>query len=93
MTPAGLQKLGDALEAYEERGEAHRPPRLDTASEPLMALLRANAKAWAAFERLAPSHRRQYLGWVTQAKKPETQVRRMTEVVSVLAQGKKLGMK
>ena len=93
MTDAGLAKLGGALEAYEERGECHRPPRTDAAPEPLMALLRADAKAWAAFERLAPSHRREYLGWVTQAKKPETQLRRMNEVIRVLARGEKLGMK
>jgi uncharacterized protein YdeI (YjbR/CyaY-like superfamily) len=93
MTPAGLERLGDALERYERNGIAHTAPRADTLPDELQAMLRANARAWQGFERLPPSHRREYLGWVLEAKRDETRVRRVKELVAVLAAGKKLGMK
>jgi len=55
--------------------------------------LRKRPKAWRAFEQLAPSHRRQYVGWVDVAKQEETRLRRLREVVRVLAAGEKLGLK
>jgi uncharacterized protein YdeI (YjbR/CyaY-like superfamily) len=45
------------------------------------------------FNKLAPSHRRQYLGWVTDAKKAETRLRRLREAIDRLSRGEKLGMK
>ena len=55
--------------------------------------LKANARAWACFERLAPSCRRQYIGWVDSAKREETKEKRLREAIGMLAAGKKLGMK
>jgi uncharacterized protein YdeI (YjbR/CyaY-like superfamily) len=48
---------------------------------------------WPAFERLAPSHRRHYVGWIDSAKNPETRARRLAEVVDRLASGQPLGLK
>lgn len=93
MTKAGLEKLGTALERYEKEGVAHRPPRQEETSPELMSLMHQNPKAWNNFQILAPSLRRQYLGWVISAKKPETRMKRMTELIAVLASGKKLGLK
>lgn len=55
--------------------------------------LRANARAWAKFEQMAPSHRRAYIGWIDSAKKQETKEKRLREAVRLLAAGKKLGLK
>lgn len=55
--------------------------------------LMANAKAWENFRKLAPSHRRQYIGWIMHAAKEETRERRLREAVSLLEQEKKLGLK
>lgn len=55
--------------------------------------LRKRAKAWRAFEQLAPSHRRHYVGWIDVAKQEETKRRRLREVVRALAAGEKLGLK
>jgi uncharacterized protein YdeI (YjbR/CyaY-like superfamily) len=55
--------------------------------------LRANAKAWATFERLAPSYRRAYIGWIDSAKREETKAKRLREALVRLAAGKKLGLK
>jgi uncharacterized protein YdeI (YjbR/CyaY-like superfamily) len=45
------------------------------------------------FERLAPSHRRRYIGWIDFAKKQETKMRRLQEAIRLLASGKTLGLK
>jgi uncharacterized protein YdeI (YjbR/CyaY-like superfamily) len=52
-----------------------------------------NLKAWAAFNRLAPSHRREYVRWIHSAKRPETRERRVEESIALLARGQKLGLK
>ncbi|MFH0816688.1 MAG: YdeI/OmpD-associated family protein [Methanobacteriota archaeon] len=46
-----------------------------------------------AFERLPPSHRRRYLTWLNDAKRPETRERRLREVVEALRNGEALGLK
>ena len=45
------------------------------------------------FERLPPSHRRRYLMWLNDAKRPETREKRLREVVAALKKGEKLGLK
>ena len=55
--------------------------------------LKANARAWQEFERLAPSYRRSYVGWIDSAKKAETKARRIEEAIRRLAAGEKLGLK
>lgn len=47
---------------------------------------KARARAtWAAF---APSHRREYLEWITEAKRPETRAARLAQTLEWLAEGK-----
>jgi len=55
--------------------------------------LRANAKAWTNFGRLARSYRRAYIGWIDSAKREETKARRLHEALVRLAAGEKLGLK
>jgi len=55
--------------------------------------LRANAKAWANFQNLAPSYRRHYVGWIMHAKQQETRDRRLQEAISLLEKNQKLGLK
>jgi uncharacterized protein YdeI (YjbR/CyaY-like superfamily) len=55
--------------------------------------LRANARAWAFFEELAPSYRRQCIAWIDSAKREETKEKRLGEVLQLMAAGKKLGLK
>lgn len=54
----------------------------------LAALLAKNAKARAVFEGFPPSHRREYVEWIEEAKRPETRERRLAETVKLLGQGK-----
>jgi len=55
--------------------------------------LAANKKALKNFNGLAPSYRRNMIGWVLSAKREETRKRRLAEVIGVLERGEKLGMK
>ena len=55
--------------------------------------LRANSRAWTFFRELAPTYRRDFVVWIHMAKQPETRARRIRESISLLAAGKKLGLK
>lgn len=54
----------------------------------LKAAIAASAKARENFGRLSFSHRKGYVDWVTEAKKPETRERRVREAVKRLSKGK-----
>lgn len=46
--------------------------------------LAANPAAKVAFGQLAPSHRREYLEWIEEAKRPETRARRVAGMIDGL---------
>jgi len=56
-------------------------------------LLKRNKKAKETFENLSPSHRREYLGWITEAKTDATRNKRMETAVEWMAEGKKRNWK
>jgi uncharacterized protein YdeI (YjbR/CyaY-like superfamily) len=62
-------------------------------SADLLARLQADEVAWASFSRLPHSHRREYVGWIMDAVRPETRQRRLEEAISKLATSQPLGMK
>ena len=47
-----------------------------------------NKKALAAFEAFSPSHRREYLEWITEAKSDDTRKRRIDQAIEWMAEGK-----
>ena len=52
------------------------------------AALKKNAKARKTFENFSPSHRREYIEWVTEAKREETRKERLVKSLKWLADGK-----
>ncbi len=56
--------------------------------ESFMAALRKNAKALRTFENFSPSHKREYVEWIVEAKSEETRERRMKSAVAWMAEGK-----
>lgn len=54
----------------------------------LLAALRRNARARATFEAFSPSYRREYVEWVTSAKRDETRKRRVEQAVLWMSEGK-----
>lgn len=80
MTESGLAKidlamLGDEAMAKQSKGELDIPRFVKQA-------LMASPKAWEHFQKLAPSHRRQYIRWIMDAKREETRGRRLRDTVS-----------
>jgi len=70
------------------------PRRRKTASKAvavpieLKAALAKNKKAAAAFEKLPPSHKREYAVWIAEAKTEETRRRRVKSAIEWIAEGK-----
>ena len=50
--------------------------------------LKKNARAQAAFEAFSPSHRREYVEWITDAKTESTRDKRMETAIEWLSEGK-----
>ena len=92
MTDFGLAKI----KAAKKVGLWDKDPRprisLDVPPEFAKALAR-NKKAKENFNKLAPSYRKHYIGWITVAKRPETKNKRIKESIALLEKGKKLGLK
>ena len=47
-----------------------------------------NKKALEAFERFSPSHRKEYVEWITDAKTEDTRNKRLATAVEWIAEGK-----
>jgi uncharacterized protein YdeI (YjbR/CyaY-like superfamily) len=88
LRPAKLEKLLQAAVARDRQPAARAGGRPRRAPLPvpaaLAAALKSSRRAAARFESLAPSHRREYLDWVIEAKRPETQARRVAQVIEHL---------
>jgi uncharacterized protein YdeI (YjbR/CyaY-like superfamily) len=54
----------------------------------LAAALKKSKKARATFEDFSPSHRREYVEWITQARRPETRARRVATTLEWLEEGR-----
>jgi uncharacterized protein YdeI (YjbR/CyaY-like superfamily) len=54
----------------------------------LSAALKKNRKARATFEAFSPSHRREYIEWIIEAKRADTRQRRLEQAIEWLAEGK-----
>jgi uncharacterized protein YdeI (YjbR/CyaY-like superfamily) len=52
------------------------------------AAVKKNKRAHAAFQEFSPSHRREYVEWITEAKSDETRQRRMATAIEWMAKGK-----
>ena len=73
------------------RGRQKKPPA--EVPDDLRAALDGNAKAAATFEAFPPSCRREYVDWVTEAKREETRARRVAQAVEWMAEGKRRNWK
>jgi uncharacterized protein YdeI (YjbR/CyaY-like superfamily) len=87
MTPAGER-------AYER--DKHKSG-LYAYEKPLSSLnadeeerFRGDRTAWADWEKRSPSYQRSALNWITSARKPETRMKRLAELIAVSAMGRRL---
>ena len=73
------------------RNKTPKPP-IDMPDD-LAAALAANPTAQATYDGFPPGCRREYLEWVTGAKRPETRAKRIAEAVAMMAEGKRRNWK
>jgi hypothetical protein len=77
------KNAGDTVDFDLERDERSRSADVEIPAE-LAAALAADPAAKAAFDALAPSHRREYADHVGEAKRPETRERRAAQTIDRL---------
>lgn len=61
--------------------------------EDFAAALRAQSGGMKAFEAMPPSHRREYIEWIVEAKRDATRTRRIEKAVGQIAEAKSLNWK
>ena len=87
MRPAGL----GAFELHDPADPGYTyGARPDDFDGELAARFRADPEAYAYFLKQAPSHRKQAIAWVTQAKREETRLKRLATLMEVSAAGRRL---
>jgi len=67
------------------KGAPKKPIRMPAYMKTALA---KNKKAKSAYDAFSPSHQREYLEWITEAKTDETRQRRLSQAVEWLAEGK-----
>jgi len=92
MTPSGLSTFKQRVAYGDEVLEAISAKVIPIPTE-IEDALKRNEKAWNNFINLATGYRKQYVLWLTTAKKAETREKRLKEAIRLLAKNEKLGMK
>jgi uncharacterized protein YdeI (YjbR/CyaY-like superfamily) len=96
MTEIGLAKVSYSDPAI-YKGRNPRAARLLPKSPSLPGFmanaLQAHDKAWKSFNAMPPSHQRNYILWITMAKRTETREKRLKEAIQLLNENKRLGLK
>ena len=91
-----LQEAQGRVDRGEKEAWREAPPKpmrtIDVPDDFSIALAATPAAA-QVFDRLAPSHRYEYLEWITEAKRPETRAKRIGEALEWLAEGKRRNWK
>lgn len=94
-------KLREAMARIDTAGTAVKRPAEPRQSkreeipvpDDLIAALEESPEAQAVFDGFAPSHRWEYLEWITGAKRPQTRAKRIGEAIGMMAEGKKRNWK
>ena len=87
---AGYLRKAMQLNASGIKLERPRPPKRKPVVVPadLRRALARNRQARTTFASFSPSHRREYVEWITEAKQDETRERRLSQAVAWMAEGK-----
>lgn len=87
------QYIREAARLNEQGVKRPQPARPATKKELIvpdyfMAALRKNKKALTTFEKFSYSHKKEYVEWITEAKREQTRATRLATALKWLAQGK-----
>ena len=88
-----LKVVKAAARLNEDGVKLPRPDRVESkktirAPADLLAALRNNPQARAGYDALSPSHKREYIEWITEARRDETRRQRVDTAVEWMADGK-----
>jgi len=84
-----VKKAVSASELVAKKPKRPAKPKLAlVVPDDFMAAMRKNKKALAGFEAFSPSHQREYVEWITEAKASETRARRIAQALEWMAEGK-----
>lgn len=88
-----LERLIRAAAQLDAEGKVKPPPRARRPELPMpkefAATLKRSPKARTYFETLSPSCRREYVEWISAAKRDETRERRLAEAIEMLSEGRR----
>lgn len=87
-----LPLIKKAMTLNETGAKVPKPPPKSKKELPMpdvfMAAIKKNKKALAAYDKFSPSHKREYIEWITDAKADATRDRRIAQAVEWMAEGK-----
>ena len=91
MTEAGMQHITKNL--LSRKPETKTPQELLSVPAFIKKAFAAHKGVLEYFTGLAPSHRKNYIAWISAAKKEETRDKRISEAIFLLKHKKPLGLK
>jgi len=85
-----LNEGGIKSPAVRKSAKPKAPPE---APADLVAALKKNSRAKATFDAFPPGQKREYIEWLTEAKREETRQKRLTQAIEWMAEGKRRNWK
>ncbi len=92
MSPAGLEAFRRRKTYSDEVPEVRSTTEVSLLPD-IEKELRRSKKAWANFQKLSPGYRKQYVIWLSGAKREDTRERRLKEAIALLNKNEKPGMR
>lgn len=86
-----MKLIDDGVKRPSTKDSKPKPPL--SVPDDLASALRKNAKARATFDAFPPSSRREYVEWITEAKREQTRQKRLEQTIEWLAAGKRRNWK
>jgi uncharacterized protein YdeI (YjbR/CyaY-like superfamily) len=86
-----VKKAVEFDEGGQKRAAKRTAPKAKPPAKPpqdLVAPLQRNKKARETFDQFSPSHQREYIEWITEAKRAETREKRLVQTTQWLTEGK-----
>ena len=81
-------KLNEAGVTFDKSERTKKRAKKLAVPDHLMQALKKNKKALATFDGFSPSHRKEYVEWVTEAKREATREKRLATAIEWMAEGK-----
>ena len=91
MTEKGMAKVTFDVNNVQARPPKAKRPAVEM-PESIERALRSNPKAWEAFQKISPSLKRNYILWLSNAKRPETWEKRLKLLIEEVLAGKPTSM-